>query len=570
MPATGESGSSAGPALDANGAVAGEPLRTTDRRAGVLNKPAAVDLAPSPNRLGTPTPRVAAIIVTWNRRDMVDHVLGAVSRQGFPLDALDVVVVDNGSTDGTVEYLAERWGPERVVANATDRADEPAFVVRSPGRHGRNAAGFRSLTVIGNAHNLGGCGGFNTGFAFVDAELRPDYAWLLDDDIDLPPDALSRLAGTAEANPEAGLVGSRTKHIDDRRLTIESTIYFNQSTGCMADHPTRGHPLYESHQRWAEQTGGPKGEIDLAGLREVDVVSACSMLARWSAVEQVGFWDRRFFIYCDDADWCLRFARAGWRVVLDLDAIVYHTPWHHKLTPERHYYAQRNAAWMLHKAAPARRLRRAMLARLFRILGEAWITAWRRSLFNAELIRRSALDVVRGRGGRLDPPGPAPVPLPDAFARAGVLRPGARVAILCRAPHFVPWAGELRATLRDAGHEIEWTEFVRNDVSEAARADDGTARVVYGGRLRSKLRRQLGTLLRPPHAVVVFDTFNDLPLFRGRWNIHINGKDRSMARVERDGLLAKARFAARWLAAAAHCLIWSLRVRPFRAEGRHG
>ena len=536
----------------------------------MLNQPAAVDIAPTANGQGVAAPRVAAVIVTWNRRDMVDHVLGAVSRQGFAPGSLDVVVVDNGSTDETVEYLSERWRPERVVTNATDRAEAPAFEVRPTECRGPNAGGFRSLTIIGNANNLGGCGGFNTGFAFIDAELDPDYVWLLDDDIDLPPDALARLAATGESNPEVGLVGSRTKHIDDRRLTIESTIYFNQSTGCMDDHPTPGHPLYESHQRWAEQTGGPKGEIELSGLRDVDVVSACSMLARWSAVEQVGFWDRRFFIYCDDADWCLRFGRAGWRVVLDLDAVVYHTPWHHKLTPERHYYAQRNAAWMLHKAAPDNRVRRAMLARLFWILGEAWLTAGRRCLFNADLIRRSALDVVRDHGGKLDRPGPPAVPLLEALGRAGVPRAGSRVAVLCGAPPFPAWAAELRRTLRDAGYEIEWTEFVRNDVSETPRAEDGTPRVVYSARLRSKLRRQLGTLLRPPHAVIVFDTYNDLPLLRGRWNIHISGKDRSVARVERDGPVAKARFAARWIGSGVRCLVWCLRARPYRPEGRHG
>ena len=76
------------------------------------------------------------------------------------------------------------------------------------------------------------------------------------------------------------------------------------------------------------------------------------MLARWGGVKKVGFWDYRYFIYCDDADWCLRFAQAGYRVVLSLDAVVYHTPWHHKLTPARAYYAMRNIMWVLRKVLP--------------------------------------------------------------------------------------------------------------------------------------------------------------------------------------------------------------------------
>ena len=58
-------------------------------------------------------------------------------------------------------------------------------------------------------------------------------------------------------------------------------------------------------------------------------------------------WDYRYFIYCDDADWCLRFARAGFKVVCNLDAVVYHTPWFQKLTPARLYYSQRNIVWVI-------------------------------------------------------------------------------------------------------------------------------------------------------------------------------------------------------------------------------
>src|SRR6185369_13414681 len=143
------------------------------------------------------------------------------------------------------------------------------------------------------------------------------YAWLVDDDIDLPDHALAQLLSTAESDGTIGLVGSRTVDFADRQTTIETTIYFDRENGWMGPDPTPGHPRAEEHRRWVESVGGTRGRLPFAGLRDVDVVSACSLLARWSAVKKVGLWDARFFIYCDDADWCLRFPAAGFRVVLD-------------------------------------------------------------------------------------------------------------------------------------------------------------------------------------------------------------------------------------------------------------
>ena len=380
-------------------------------------RPVAVD-AHTP----IPPPNVAVIIVTWNRAAMVCDVIAALARQRFPRSAIDAVVVDNASTDGTAELLVERWGAERIVPNPTQHAHEPAFAEPTPTGRGPNRAGLRSLTVVRNAHNLGGCGGFNTGFAYVqhafdvpDSPTPPDYVWLVDDDIDLPDDAAQRLVEAATNDPSIGLVGSRTVDIRNRDTTIETTVYFDRRTGLMTDNAPPGHPRHDEHKAWAERVGGTKGRREYSGLRDVDVVSACSLLARWSAVREVGFWDWRYFIYCDDADWCLRFARAGRRVVLNLDAVVYHTPWHHKLTPARLYYAQRNILWVLQKILPPRELRRVTLRRLAGLMKDSLVAATHRRLFHAEIIRRTADDACRGRAGKLDFEGPPTEPLMDAL-----------------------------------------------------------------------------------------------------------------------------------------------------------
>lgn len=498
------------------------------------------------------TPTVGVCIVTWNRASDVDRVLDALSRQRFPTEYLHVFVIDNASTDGTEALLTERWSPDRIVDNPTERAEAPAFSVRERDEGVPNRGGFGSLTIVRNTANLGGCGGFNTGFraveAFMDSagsQARPDFVWLVDDDIDLPPDALEHLVGAAVADPEIGLVGSRTVDLGDRERTIESTIYFNPSEGVMADEPEPGHPSRNTHEAWAETVGGPKGGDGYTGLREVDVVSACSLLARWSAVREVGYWDTRFFIYCDDADWCLRFGNAGKRVVLNLDAVVYHTPWHHKLTPARLYYAKRNLLWMIENNFPPADSERMWRRHGDRMLKEAMRAVLRRRLVHAEIVRRSVADAMQGRGGKLDMQIPGPEPLAEALRSVGAAKHGASVVLCCPNKRALQAAAALRDAARDAGISPRWIELVHNRVPGAHEGGSGAQRVVYSDNKRSKIRRQFPLLLQRSVACVVFDHENDFPLLAAPAALHIDTSKPESAVVERQPLGARIACMAR-------------------------
>lgn len=547
---------------------------TTTAQTG-LTRPVSVDA-------GVRTPSVAVVMVTWNRKEMIARVLEDLSRQTFPVDHLDVVVCDNASTDGTLEYLVGRFSPERIVENPTERAHKPAFKPTATDG-GPNSLGFRSLTVIRNVANFGGCGGFNTDFAFVervldtpDSGARPDYMWLVDDDVRMPPETCERLVRTAEADPAIGLVGTRTVHIDRPEETIETTIYFNPTTGLMDDHPHPGHRLEASHREWAARVGGPKGVHEYTGLREVDVVSACSMLARWSAVREVGFWDWRYFIYCDDADWCMRFAKAGRKVVLNLDATVLHTPWHYKLTPARLYYAQRNVVWMMEKVLPETELRRVVGRRLWSLLRDSLHAMVMRRQFHAEIIRRTAKDICVGRTGKLDFEGPPARALGGALEEAGLLRNDARVAILCADERSLEWAVRLRAMIRvyAAKHKTgapSFVEVVRNTVPGAHdEAPAGVDRVVYAPRWASRVRRMAGLVRRRPDAAVVFDQTNDFPLVFGRVNVHIDSKALGECRVERVTPGARLKFLGAWVRTAGRCAVYVLRLRAFRSGEKYG
>ncbi len=546
------------------------------------------------------TSRVCAVIVTWNRKGYVTSVLQALAKQTFPRILLDVVVVDNSGTDGTLDHLCSSFNPERVVDNDTERAHEPKFEAprvrdwEPAGKPGApNTLGLSSLSIVRNRANMGGCGGFNTGFAFVEHWFckqnlpGPDFVWLVDDDVDLPPDALANLVRVMESDAKIGLVGSRTCDISERSRTIETTIYFNADTGTMQDDAPLGHSRHEPHKRWIQRVGGPRGQggaEGYSGTMDVDVVSACSMLARWKAVvgtlasegqakvPGVGFWDHRYFIYCDDADWCLRFAKRGWRVVLNLDAVVFHTPWNLKLTPARIYYANRNRLWMIQKTLPTERLRPVTEHVMRTFLFDSMHAAVHRRQFHARIILQTGLDAANNVGGKTGSDGPPGMPTVEALAKAGVLPGGGRVAVLCNSAgalrHFADLRRIVSSHVRATPGAIEptWIPIVRNDVPDAP-----AGAMLYGSHRGSRLKKQWHTLLKRPCAVVVFDQVNDFPvLLCAPWTIHIDSKKIENAQIERDGWLRRLGFMWQWLRARPRLLRHAQTVTPFASETRYG
>ncbi|MEM9065935.1 MAG: glycosyltransferase family 2 protein [Planctomycetota bacterium] len=375
-------------------------------------RPHTAGLASGRSDPGTPpeVARVTTVITTWNKPEDAALVAGAVARQEGCGAVVDLVIVDNASKPEHRARLLELVSPDAVVANRSSDPRKPDFA-RTPDRNARNGR-VASITVVLNQENMGGCGGFNTGMRYAAARHRPDYVWLLDDDIDLPNVALARLLESAEDRPDAALFGSRTVDKRDRATTIETTIFLRLSDGLMGPDPDDSDPRADAHRVWRRSDR-------MTGLRDVDVVSACSMLARWPAVERVGFWDDRFFLYCDDADWCVRTARAGYGVVLNLDAVVYHTPWFEKLTPTRSYYAQRNQIWLIANGVGSPRL--LVARRLLALLRDAVVSVRARDRDRSAMLLRAAEDAARGRGGKLvDLPSQERKALLAAFVRASL------------------------------------------------------------------------------------------------------------------------------------------------------
>ncbi len=246
------------------------------------------------------TATVVAVIVTWNKKKDIMQLLEQLQDISYPQNRLEIVVVDNCSSDGTVPAIQ---------------------------------SAFPQVRVLENSENFGGAGGFNAGMKWS-LENCPDadYLWLLDNDVLVDENALNALVSVMEVRPDAAICGSRIMNRENRSELIEIGAFIDYSFGDIR----RNMP-------------GEKELENPDAVFEVDYVAACSLLARTSHVRKLGLWHEKFFIYWDDMEWGARFNAAGYKVLASKCSVVYHPSWAGRNADNsaiwRNYYRVRNALW---------------------------------------------------------------------------------------------------------------------------------------------------------------------------------------------------------------------------------
>lgn len=222
-------------------------------------------------------PRVAVVIVSFETRESLLAGLDALrAHASLPIET---VVVDNASTDGSADAV---------------RAAHPEAL------------------VIANAENVGFARACNQGWR----ASRAPHVLFLNPDAEVTPGAGETLARLLETRPEVGAAGPRTRSADGA---------IQVSTG-----PDLS-PLAERRQRRlvlgvARRDARALAEAEALHAREHEPawVSGSCLIARRAALEAVGGFDERFFLYEEDADLCRRLRAAGWRVVFTPAAEVRH------------------------------------------------------------------------------------------------------------------------------------------------------------------------------------------------------------------------------------------------------
>jgi hypothetical protein len=207
---------------------------------------------------------VAVVVVTYDALPWIENCLESVR-------GVQTVVVDNGSSDGTVAFVREHFPEMRVI----------------------------------EAENRGLAAGWNVGLR--EAESR--YALLLNADAWLVADALERLVEAADARPRAAVVGPRLSNPDG---TLQRSVRGFPTLWRLA---TEYFFLRRVAPRSSALNAFYAGGFDHDEVREVEVVMGSCMLVRREALEEVGLADEDFFLFSEETDWCFRFRAAGWQVV---------------------------------------------------------------------------------------------------------------------------------------------------------------------------------------------------------------------------------------------------------------
>ena len=213
---------------------------------------------------------MCALVVTYNRRELLVRCLDAVLAQTSPVEEL--LIVDNASTDGTPELL------------------------REGGYLGR--PGVRHLRLD---ENRGSSGGFAAGFR-ASAESDADWLWTMDDDAEPAPDCLAKLLGSpAASDPSTVCVCPKVVYPDGSLNDV-----------MRADFRRRLRPLPASRYRTGEQPA-------------IGVTSFVGPLYRMDAVRRLDPPKEEFFVWGDDVEYSLRLRRLG-AIRLVPEAVIVHRP----------------------------------------------------------------------------------------------------------------------------------------------------------------------------------------------------------------------------------------------------
>jgi GT2 family glycosyltransferase len=226
-------------------------------------------------------PDVSVVVVTYRCRDEARECLASLYERTQGV-TFEVVVVENGSGDGTAEMVREE---------------------------------FPGATLVELAENVGFAAGVNRG---ADA-ARGRFLLLLNPDSVVHDGAVCALVEFARANPGHGLYGGRTLWPDGTvcpgscwgRPTLWSLVCFAAGLSTVF----KGNRLFDP-----ESLGGWRRD----SVREVDIVTGCLLLAPREVWDELGGFDERFFMYGEDGDLGLRVARLGGRPIITPDAVITH------------------------------------------------------------------------------------------------------------------------------------------------------------------------------------------------------------------------------------------------------
>jgi GT2 family glycosyltransferase len=223
---------------------------------------------------------ISIIIVSWNTRDLLRDCLRSIVEQMGEL-SFEIFVIDNASTDGSVDMVRAEFPCVRLIANDQNR-------------------GFAAAN--------------NQGIRLA----KGRYILLLNPDTIILDSAIFRCVHYADAHADVGIVGCQV--LEDEHHVQQTCFSFHDPWNLFLTQSGLSKAFPNSRLFGRPELGWWARDCE----QDVDVISGMFMLVRREGIEQVGLLDESYFVYAEEADWCYRFFRAGWRRVFTPCAQIIH------------------------------------------------------------------------------------------------------------------------------------------------------------------------------------------------------------------------------------------------------
>lgn len=228
-------------------------------------------------------PKVFIIILNWKAREDTAECINSVKKIDYK--NYEIIVVDNGSGDGSVEYFRKK---------------------------------FPGIKIIANDRNLGYAGGNNVGIRYA-LDKDADYVLILNNDTTVTKDFLGTLIDKANTGKKIGIIGPRLKYPDGREqpsgrhfLSFASLLNFI----LLLNGLKKDWKAYENNFVFKD--------YDRNSAHEVDDVGGCATLIKAEVFEEIGLFDEKYLYCFEEVDFEKRAKEKGWSIWYLPQAVIYH------------------------------------------------------------------------------------------------------------------------------------------------------------------------------------------------------------------------------------------------------
>jgi GT2 family glycosyltransferase len=250
--------------------------------------------------------KVFIIVLNWNKWKDTIECLESLLILDYP--HYRIVVVDNNSTDGSVERI-KSWarGDIRVESDFIKGASSNQKRIIECEEAGHEDDLQTGITLIQSGSNLGYAGGNNIGIRYA-VTKQADFIWILNNDTVVDKNALSEMVSMAKTDKKIGMVGSKLFYHDQPKIIqAAGGGYFSFWKG------------FSRHCGLKEADIGQWDQVFEPGY-----LTGSSLLLRSEVINSIGFMDETFFLYGEELEWQIRARNHGWKLVYCPTSIIWH------------------------------------------------------------------------------------------------------------------------------------------------------------------------------------------------------------------------------------------------------